>query len=95
MTLQKSPPWRSEKYLAWIRTLPCCICGIPSSVAHHVKGVGHFSGAALKASDILTMPLCIPHHSEFHSDPELLDEQYYYICRTVERAVREGVLVEK
>ncbi len=90
--MQKSPPWRSKKYLAWIRTLPCCICGAEAE-PHHIKGVGKFSGAGMKASDILAMPLCHAHHEEVHRDYRMRSEQYEYICRTVERAVKEGVLV--
>ena len=67
--MQKSPPWRSEKYLAWVRTQPCLMCGGPAE-AHHIKGVGNFSGAGVKASDILTMPLCHKHHDAMHMEPE-------------------------
>ena len=96
--MQKSPPWRSKKYLAWVKTLPCCLCGCPSDDPHHVKGIGNLSGAGLKASDIYTMPLCRRCHNRIHDpktdeDQSAANDQFYYICRTVERAVKEGILV--
>ncbi len=51
------------KYLAWVRSQPCCACGRrPPSEAHHKTG----AGLALKAHDHDTMPLCAGCHRAFH-----------------------------
>lgn len=54
-----SPPpapvlWRSPRYLSWIRTLPCAICGRwPTEAAHTgSRGLGQ------KAPDFSAIPLC-------------------------------------
>ena len=87
----KEERWHSRDYEKFVASLPCCICGGESEV-HHIRGLGNFSGAGLKADSILTMPLCHACHMAMHSDPELWESQCEFICRTVQRAVREGVL---
>lgn len=54
---------RSEKYLAFIRTLPCCVTGTIQGIeAHHV-----FSGAmGMKETDFCAIPLSREMHAEFH-----------------------------
>ena len=61
MNLQKEIPFRSEKYLAYIRTLKCNDCGWPPDMngqklieAHHIKT----GGMATKCGDDETVPLC-------------------------------------
>lgn len=55
MMLPKPKTPRDKKYLAFIRTLPCCDCGLPGpSEAHHI----FTGGMALKCSDYDTVPLC-------------------------------------
>jgi len=52
-------PLRDSRYLAWIRTLPCVICGSRRGVeAAHTgpRGLGQ------KASDTSAIPLCHRHH---------------------------------
>ena len=29
--------WRSPDYLDWVRTLPCCFCGMGPADAHHER----------------------------------------------------------
>ena len=52
---RKGPP-RDEVYKAWIRTLPCCACGVVgrSEAAH----AGSDGGMSMKASDYSCVPLC-------------------------------------
>jgi len=59
--MQKVKTDRDEKYLAYIRTLPCLDCGWPADVmgkklieAHHIET----GGTSIKCSDYLTVPLC-------------------------------------
>ena len=64
--------WRSEPYLAFVRSLPCCNCQGPGRDPHHVIGL-HWglSGQGLTAPDSFAMPLCRSCHNEVHASPEL------------------------
>jgi hypothetical protein len=66
--VRRKPPQRAEtsrgpardwRYRAWIRTLPCAVCGIQTRIeACHTgpRGLGQ------KASDYTCVPLCAEHH---------------------------------
>ena len=56
-------PARDYKYRAWIRSLPCAVCGRPAQAAHS----GSDGGMKQKASDYSCVPLCITHHEEYDS----------------------------
>jgi hypothetical protein len=52
-------PPRSRRYLAWIRTQPCCVCGSRRGIeASHTgpRGLGQ------KSPDSSAIPLCRRHH---------------------------------
>jgi hypothetical protein len=52
-------PARDGRYRAWIRTLPCTVCGVDRNIeACHTgpRGLGQ------KASDYTCVPLCAEHH---------------------------------
>lgn len=63
-------PSRDEGYKGWIRTLPCCACGIEgrSEAAH----TGDEGGMSMKASDYSCVPLCAACHTQaphaYHPD---------------------------
>jgi hypothetical protein len=64
-------PQRGEKrpaHLAFIRRLPCVICGRSPSEAAHVRysdaGTGHVSAVGQKPDDARTVPLCAHCHRE-------------------------------
>tara|TARA_R110002110_G_scaffold393274_1_gene606948 strand:+ start:369 stop:647 length:279 start_codon:yes stop_codon:yes gene_type:complete len=81
MIKQKS--FRSKKYLAFVRTLPCSICGTDQDVvAHHLIGVGGMGGMGTKAPDNFTLPLCAEDHSKIHQEPELWQDQWEWIAIT-------------
>lgn len=88
--------FRSRHYLAWIRRQPCCMtgCGVLGGEAHHIKGVGHFSGAGLTAPDILAMPMCREHHRYIQTatSRETLYWQYEFLWRTLKSAQDQGVI---
>jgi hypothetical protein len=68
----RQPRKRDEKYLAWIRTLPCVICGDPRSEAAHLRIASinddkRETGMGEKPSDRWVLPLCRLHHSRQHS----------------------------
>ena len=87
----KQIAWRSKKYLDWIKTQPCLKCGREAE-PHHLKGIGHMSGASQKAPDWTSIPLCHEHHMEMHSDTSLWDEQWEMIARTLGQAINEKIL---
>jgi hypothetical protein len=65
---RKKLPGNSEKHLQAIRLLPCCIpgCQVVGCDPHHLKSgpASAERGAALKARDRWTVPLCRHHHEE-------------------------------
>lgn len=52
-------PARSHHYLAWIRTLPCVVCGSTQGIEASHTGP---HGLGQKSSDYSAIPLCARHH---------------------------------
>jgi hypothetical protein len=52
-------PLRSRHYLAWIRTLPCVVCGSILWIEASHTGP---HGLSQKSSDYSAIPLCSTHH---------------------------------
>jgi hypothetical protein len=52
-------PQRNPRYLAWIRTQPCCVCGSKKSVEASHTGP---HGIGQKSPDTSVIPLCAKHH---------------------------------
>lgn len=101
MNLQKQTRWTDPDYIKWVCTQDCVICGEPGYsdnqiVPHHIKGIGHLSGAGLKAGDNWAMPMHVFCHNHWHNragDAVLnVDQQYEWVARTLAKAVEEGVL---
>jgi len=72
MIEQRDPRQRDENYLAWLRTLPCCICQDNTSTeAAHLRlgqvNVKREAGMGEKPSDRWALPLCHRHHVEQHA----------------------------
>jgi hypothetical protein len=61
--IPKNPPQRDAIYLAYVRSMACCICGAPSPSDPHHFGPG---GMGLKADDRRTVPLCRRCHDLWH-----------------------------
>lgn len=59
-------PWRSKKYIKWLKTQPCVISGLPADDPHHIIGHG-FSGMGTKAPDWAMIPLNREIHTELHT----------------------------
>ena len=53
-----TPP-RNPRYLAWIRTQPCCVCGSKMAIAASHTGP---HGLGQKSPDSSAIPLCLKHH---------------------------------
>lgn len=67
----------NEKHRAWIRQLPCAICGDNTSVeSAHVRYADANSGKTEmgmgRRDDIFVLPLCGNHHREQHRGNERL-----------------------
>ena len=58
-TPRTAPPVRNSRYLAWIRTLPCLICGARRGIEASHTGP---HGLGQKSPDSSAIPLCTRHH---------------------------------
>ncbi|MGV3000766.1 DUF968 domain-containing protein [Vibrio sp. E150_018] len=100
MKRPKQLTWQSEKYLKFIRSLPCCATGRHGTdsdpvVAHHL--IGHGEGKmGGKAHDLFTMPMLASVHQEFHHDPKTWEakhgSQLFFVKQTLKRALDVGVI---
>jgi hypothetical protein len=70
---RKHPRIENKNHLAFIRMLPCVVCGTRRNIeAAHVR-MGNplygkpAAGAGEKSSDRFTVPLCAAHHDEQHA----------------------------
>ena len=90
---QKQPRFESKRYRDFVTSLECFCCNKPGpSECHHIKGVGGYSGAGMKASDYLSMPLCSACHHKLHICKLPLDMQFVWIAETIDRAFRAGII---
>lgn len=68
----------NPKHLAWIASLPCCVCGARPVEVHHIRD-GQV-GTGQRAGDDETIPLCPAHHrlgpDAFHSAPRSWEERF-------------------
>ena len=88
----KHKTWRSKKYLAWVKTQPCVITGEPAHDPHHGIGL-KLGGMGTKAPDWATMPVTRISHTEIHNTPEMWNQQWEWIHKTLKKAIKDGVLV--
>lgn len=82
--------WRNKKYLKHVSRY-CRMCGNSKAVAHHIKGVGHLSGAGMKAPDWATFGVCTNHHAKIH-EMKNKNEQWFYAACALVVAIKENVL---
>jgi hypothetical protein len=62
----KTIPLRDPKYLAWLRTLPCVVCGLGPCEAAHQRLLG--GGTSSKPDDRYALPYCFAcHHGVEHN----------------------------
>lgn len=95
MNLQKKVPWRSKKYLEWVKTISSVLNESNGSDAHHMKG--HGMGGTVKAPDWAVFPLTREEHEEFHKIgwrtwEEKYGSQWEFVARTMAQAIIDGVL---
>lgn len=58
---QKPETHENAQYLAYIRTLPCIVCGQPAEPCH-VRKLYYGAGASQKPWDYVAIPGCRKHH---------------------------------
>lgn len=93
VTVRKPEPFRSEAWLAAVRTIPCVFCGAPVQAAHRNEG----KGMGTKADDCLTAALCPPDHAEIDQGRDMTrDERRARMDRaivlTLAELVRRGLV---
>ena len=89
--------WRSEQYLAWVRTQPCVVCGATTGIAaHHMIGMYNLGGMGLKAPDSYAMPACDPAagsfndcHQQIHRIKALRDQQPAFLLATLRAGIAQ------
>lgn len=94
---QKDCRWRSEQYLAWVRTQPCVVCGAKGgNAAHHMIAMYQLSGMGLKAPDSFSMPACDPAagsfndcHQQIHRLKALRDQQPAFLRTTLRAGLNQ------
>ena len=57
---------RDGKYIKYIKTLPCAMCGRKPVDPHHESGLSNESGMGIKVSDFLCIGLCYECHAYRH-----------------------------
>ncbi len=97
--------WRSDAYLALVRSLPCSACGTHSNTqAAHSNSLAFGKGRGIKASDASAMPLCGPQflrpgcHAVFDQGWSMSKRQRkefedYHICKTISCLIDSGRLI--
>lgn len=81
---QRHPRQKDRKHLAYVRSLPCCVCGSTRNVeAAHLKmrlrEIGkEMPGMQEKADDQFTTPLCHYHHQRSIQAQHKVGEQEFW-----------------
>jgi hypothetical protein len=76
-TRRRRPRAQSREHLAFVRTLPCLVCGSRKTVqAAHIRMASKTygkrgTGMGEKPDDKFTVPLCPMHHTEQHAGNEM------------------------
>lgn len=73
---------KRPEHLAFIRGLPCCICGAPRSEAAHVRmndaATGKMQALGQKPHDDWSVPLCAGHHRELPGAQHRIGEANFW-----------------
>jgi hypothetical protein len=84
--------WKSSRYLAWVRTLPC---SVPHCEYKDIEAA-HFGPRAIgtKVHDCLAIPLCSEHHRGHHAAGRAwvyYDQVIEWQIKTMAAAIVSGV----
>lgn len=66
---------QDRKYLDWVKTLPCVVCGSVGVDPSHYNG-DYLSGMGTKSPDYTAFPCCRQHHDELHHDQKGWEEKH-------------------
>ena len=84
MLRQRQPRVHSAGHLAFIRSLPCCICSNNiETEACHIRHSGPdkpHAGIAQKPDDRWTVPMCGAHHRKQHS----MNERAFWVSQGID-----------
>lgn len=88
----KRPRLELPEYLAWIRTLPCTICGDNTSTeaAHYRSNDARFfkvNPGKDKPDDIWVLPLCGKHHQHTNDAQHQHDEDVWWKSHGIDAPV--------
>jgi len=73
------PRLHDDKFLAFLRTKPCCVCGKEGETqACHIR-IG-FRALQKKPDDQRALPMCAKHHTEQHG----MNEERFYESHGIE-----------
>lgn len=92
----KNQQVRSEDYLDYVRSLPCCIGDEPPpSDPHHVQRAG-LGGISLKPSDFFAIPMCRSHHDMFHANREETEkwlgvDLWYEVAKCLQKYLKREI----
>ena len=64
--LPKPTRERDDAYLDHVRSMPCCVCGFGSTIAHHMDR----GGLSTKGKDYFVLSLCTECHVRLHASSE-------------------------
>ncbi len=86
-------PFRSKKYLKWVKSLPCSVTGFSADDPHHI--IGHQQGGmGTKASDLFTFPVTRDEHNRLHHDFTMWEHvngpQWIHVINTIILAIDSG-----
>lgn len=64
------------KYIAFVKKCPCELCGVYGVDPSHPRGLAWGCGTGLKSDDKYAIPLCRPHHDEYHRGQDTFEARY-------------------
>ncbi len=87
--------YQNKKYLDWVRTQPCVICGHEGHdgnqvIAHHAISIPglQIGGVGTKAHDTLAMPMHVLCHRRFHDHfPDFKQDQPIWLMKFLQTAL--------
>ena len=83
---------KNNKYLNFVRSLPCAHCGNPETIAHHPIGLG-MGAMGTKPDDISAVPMCPACHGKLHENSKTwVLPQIRWILQTQNKAQEMGEL---
>ena len=93
MQRPKTKPYRSKKYLEYIRSEYCFTCGDPNTIPHHENQGFKPSGTSSKTDDTKCLPLCVECHNERHAigvESFFGEKTAHYVHRYIRKYIEDN-----